>query len=795
MMTKVFAVHSADPNFPIAILDKISEFLNNKDIFEHPEMYTDLIFEMKTEAALISHNSPYAEVRAVVGNTDDVNIPCSTIRSWVIGIGFVVLLAFINQLFSIRQPSITVTANVAQLLCYPVAKFFEATLPDWGFTLFGTRHSLNPGKFSPKEHMLITIMASVGYNTPYTDNIIWSQYLPQYFNQSYAGHFGYQILIALSTNFIGYGIAGLCRKFLVYPSYCVWPASLVTIALNDTFHTEGNLAVPGPLKRMFTMSRMRFFVLSFSAMFVWFWFPNYLFQALSIFNWMTWIAPDNLKLNTIVGMENGLGVNPWPTFDWQILLWDDPPQDPLMVPFFNTANKFIGAFFSLFIVAAIWFTNTFNTGYLPINTPRVFDHFGKAYNVSKVIDSRGLFVAEKYEAYSPPFLASGYATVYMFFFAIYASVISYTYLYHRHEIMMGFRNLWRGLRSGRNSENETEYVDIHNRLMAAYPEVSELWYLGCLVGAIGIGCAGIAGWQTFTSVGVIFYGIALCLIFVVPVGMIKAITGVEVTLNVLAEFIGGSWSAGNALQMNYFKSYGYVTCAHALAFSNDLKLAHYLKIPPKHTFWAQIIATVVSSLVCTGVLNFQMNQIPDVCTSTQVNHYTCPGINQFFTAAVLWGTVGPKKVFGKGGMYTKLLVGFPVGLMLPIIMYCAQKKFPQKTWLRQIHVPVIFYGCIIWAPYNISYLWPAVPIGYLSMVYMKKRYIGLWSKYNYVLSASFSSAIAIAAIIIFFGLQFTGKTVDWWGNNVSFQGCEGTPCVTHTLADGEYFGPRIGEFH
>jgi hypothetical protein len=49
-------------------------------------------------------------------------------------------------------------------------------------------------------------------------------------------------------------------------------------------------------------------------------------------------------------------------------------------------------------------------------------------------------------------------------------------------------------------------------------------------------------------------------------------TGIEVTLNVLAEFIGGSWVEGNALAMNFFKSFGYVTCAHAVWFSNDLKL-------------------------------------------------------------------------------------------------------------------------------------------------------------------------------------------------------------------------------
>jgi hypothetical protein len=66
-------------------------------------------------------------------------------------------------------------------------------------------------------------------------------------------------------------------------------------------------------------------------MFVYFWFPNYIFNALSIFSWMTWIAPDNMNLNTIAGFNNGLGINPWPTWDWNNLLFDS--TDPLMIPF------------------------------------------------------------------------------------------------------------------------------------------------------------------------------------------------------------------------------------------------------------------------------------------------------------------------------------------------------------------------------------------------------------------------------------------------------------------------------
>lgn len=56
------------------------------------------------------------------------------------------------------------------------------------------------------------------------------------------------------------------------------------------------------------------------------------------------------------------------------------------------------------------------------------------------------------------------------------------------------------------------------------------------------------------------YGILLCLIFVIPIGVVAAMTGIEITLNVMAEFIGGMIVEGNALAMNFFKSYGYVPC-------------------------------------------------------------------------------------------------------------------------------------------------------------------------------------------------------------------------------------------
>ena len=54
---------------------------------------------------------------------------------------------------------------------FPAGKFLEKVLPTRQFTTFGYTWSLNPGKFNMKEHMMITIMANVGTNIPWTSDV------------------------------------------------------------------------------------------------------------------------------------------------------------------------------------------------------------------------------------------------------------------------------------------------------------------------------------------------------------------------------------------------------------------------------------------------------------------------------------------------------------------------------------------------------------------------------------------------------------------------------------------------
>lgn len=41
--------------------------------------------------------------------------------------------------------------------------------------------------------------------------------------------------------------------------------------------------------------------------------------------------------------------------------------------------------------------------------------------------------------------------------------------------------------------------------------------------------------------------------------------------------------------------------AQALDFASDFKLGHYMKVPPKPMFWAQVVATVFAGTTQLGV--------------------------------------------------------------------------------------------------------------------------------------------------------------------------------------------------
>ena len=126
----------------------------------------------------------------------------------------------------------------------------------------------------------------------------------------YKGDFDWlwQILFGITTLCTGYGIAGLSRRFLVWPAAMIWPSSLVNAAM---FHTLHDHSRSDPARTNgWSIGRYRWFLIVFTGAFVWYWFPGWIFTGLSWFCWITWIWPESVIVNQLFGGMTGFGLMP-----------------------------------------------------------------------------------------------------------------------------------------------------------------------------------------------------------------------------------------------------------------------------------------------------------------------------------------------------------------------------------------------------------------------------------------------------------------------------------------------------
>ncbi|KAF5105974.1 hypothetical protein DV452_005133, partial [Geotrichum candidum] len=66
---------------------------------------------------------------------------------------------------------------------------------------------------------------------------------------------------------------------------------------------------------------------------------------------------------------------------------------------------------------------------------------------------------------------------------------------------------------------------------------------------------------------------------------------------------------------------------------------------------------------------------------------------------------------------------------------------------------------------------------------------------TYVLSASLTAGVAFSAIIIFFAVQYHPKDINWWGNNVPYNGLDASMGGRLDIPeDPGYFGPSPENF-
>jgi OPT oligopeptide transporter protein len=107
----------------------------------------------------------------------------------------------------------------------------------------------------------------------------------------------YQLLLTLSTQILGYAIAGLTRSILVRPSGMVWPGTLVATAMFSSLHKAENKPADG-----WTISRFQFFLRVFLGSAAFYFLPGLLIPALSYFSVITWMFPKNVVVANLVSI-------------------------------------------------------------------------------------------------------------------------------------------------------------------------------------------------------------------------------------------------------------------------------------------------------------------------------------------------------------------------------------------------------------------------------------------------------------------------------------------------------------
>ncbi|EXC01177.1 Oligopeptide transporter 2 [Morus notabilis] len=693
--------------------------------------------------------SPIEEVRLTVSNDDDPSLPVWTFRMWSLGLVSCVLLSFLNTFFMYRTEPLVISMISVQVATLPIGRFMERVLPTTPFRLPGLgKVSLNPGPFNTKEHVLISIFANAGAafggGAAYAISIV--DIIKAFYLRNIS--FWASWVLVITTQVLGYGWAGILRKYVVDPAQMWWPSSLVQVSLFRALHEKDNDR----------MSRGKFFLIALVCSFSWYVVPGYLFPTLSTISWVCWLYPKSVTAQQIGSGMRGLGIGSL-SLDWSVIA--SYLGSPLISPFFAIVNVAFGYIITMFIMLPIayWGVNLYNAKNFPIFSSHLFDAHGQIYNVSAIVNNQFEIDQEAYQRQGRINLSVFFSLSYGIGFAAIVSTLTHVALFNGREIYTQFRA----------SYNTKE--DIHTRLMKKYRDIPSWWFHSMLVVSIILSLALCIFKKDEIQMpwwGLIFAA-GLALTFTLPTP----------GLNIITEYIMGVILPGKPIANVCFKTYGYISMAQAVSFLNDFKLGHYMKIPPISMFVVQCVGTIIAGTVNIGVAWWLLHTVENICQDQLLppnSPWTCPGDRVFFDASVIWGLVGPKRIFGSEGNYSQLNWFFLIGVMGPLLVWLLHKAFPSQKWIKFVNLPVLFGATAVMPPATTVNFNCWIIVGTVFNFFVFRYRKQWWQKYNYVLSAALDAGLAFMGVVLYFTLTMEDRSLSWWG--ADGEHCELATCPT-----------------
>lgn len=787
ILKSIIESHYQDYTFDTVLMQRIKNLVEGNQACGME--YGEWAYQTSRVAGLVDNWSPYAEVRAVTLPYDDPDEPCETIRAYVLGLFWVCVCTAVNTFFNPRQPGISIPGSVVQLLLVPMGRGLAFILPDWGFRLRGTRYTLNPGPWTAKEQLFATIIFNGADSIGNFTGLLVMR-LPIFFNQRFVG-FGFALILALANQVFGLGAAGILRRLAVYPVEAVWPSVLPTLALNRTLINRDNKreSING-----WRISRYRAFLIAAAIFLVYYWIPNQFFVSLRLFNWMSWISPNNVNLAVITGSYGGMGFNP-------ISSWDPNVSgiNAMNSPFFAQLQQYVMRVISGIVIIIMYYTNASWGAYMPINSNGVFDNTMASYNVSRVLNDDFRVDVDSYKSYGPPY----YAIANLF-------VTGGNFVYYTFSIVYVFIKYWTPLKKAfvgtvvntiKRRSIYTGFTDGHTRMIRRYKEVPEWWYGIIFLCGFVISIISVTAFPTQTPWWSILAFTGVGFLLTIPWVIIESIAATGISLNVIWQVLPGIWFPGRPLPQIVILMLGGAFEQIAGGFTTDLKYAHYAKLPPRAVFRGHVSSSILNCFIYCAILEVMLvyfNSDSTLCQWDNAQYMVCQYAHSVYSSTIFFGAFGTNNMFK---LYPVLPWCFLIGAVLGLGWIVAERVLPRvRQYMRGrmeanrfntfdryvwdpaasvftcLHPAIALSGGLQWAGNtNLSYATLGIYIAFVFQFYLKRRYTAWWGKYAYLIFAGLSVGVAVSGLIVTLVFSFgagQGTSFKWWGNEVDHGGVD-----------------------
>ncbi|KAG5728413.1 Oligopeptide transporter 3 [Termitomyces sp. T112] len=677
---------------------------------------------------------------------DEPTLPAFTFRMWFLGLGLACFGSVLGQIFYFRPQTVYVSQLFIQIIAYILGRVLEEIIPGPGNVRpeLKTKDNrfwrfFNPGPFNLKEHVAITIFASTAAESALAISIFAADDL-------YYGihpNVGVGIFTLIGSQLMGYGLGGIMRSFLVYPTYIVFPNLLPTVQLFDALHRGKKI--------MLQKKRVKFFWLVFIGIFVWEWFPEYIAPTLTGISIFCLANQDSAWFTRIFGGaagNEGLGVFSL-CLDWNYVGSGGGSLGALFTPLSTQLSLYSGTAICIIAFCACYARNTWNGQNFPFLSQALFNENGTRYNQLAILDEKfRLDPVKLAEVGLPWFASSQVLTRIGSNLAIGATIM--------HVAIWYGKNIIEVVNKYRAGDN----YDPHLAKMKVYAEVPMWWYILTFVGSFAMAMATLYTGHSGLPWWGLIVGLIIATIFLPFVITVYAITGFSPNIQSLVQMLGAAMIPGNPQANMYFTLYGFNTLDQARGLIRDLKMGQYTKLPPRVTFTVQALGAVIGGLLNYVIMKVIINTHREILLDVQgSNVWSGQQVQSFNSDAISWGALG-SVLYAPGRRYVIVPFSILIGLAVPIPFWLLHRFFP-RLGANKVVTPVLCWTLGYLSVGINSSVFTTFCLAVFSQYYLR-RYRPRWfRKYNFLLSAALDGGTQVMVFVFTFAVGGgSGKVIN-----------------------------------